>query len=141
MTQTQPLVLVVEDDDGVRQLMEAILEAEGFEVRTAGDGLEGLLKAKMLQPAALVLDMMMPEVGGLRVLDQLGDELSDTPVLVATGDPRAAEEARRRLGAANVFDKPFDLDAFVLRLRQVAGTPDVPSRPGPQAPPRADDDR
>ncbi len=61
-----PLVLVIEDDRGVRELMVDILSAEGFQVRTAGDGLEGLLKLQVLHPAALVLDIMMPDVGGLR---------------------------------------------------------------------------
>ncbi|MGH3665931.1 MAG: response regulator transcription factor [Egibacteraceae bacterium] len=115
-----PLVLVVEDDRGVRQLMEAIIETEGYEVRTAADGLEGLLKLRMLRPAALVLDIMMPDVGGLRVLDELQTEHADIPVIVVTGKPQAAEEARRRLGPENVFDKPFDLDAFLSRLKAVA---------------------
>ena len=117
----QPLVLIVEDDRGVRELMEAILETEGFAVHTAADGLEGLLKLRMLHPAALVLDIMMPDVGGLRVLDQLETEHADVPVIVVTGKPQAADEARRRLGSENVFDKPFDLEAFVRRLHEVAG--------------------
>ena len=118
-----PLVLVIEDDRGVRELMVDILSAEGFQVRTAGDGLEGLLKLQVLHPAALVLDIMMPDVGGLRVLDQLASEHADVPVIVVTGKPQAAAEARQRLGRSNVFDKPFDLAAFVERLREVAETP------------------
>lgn len=118
----RPLVLVVEDDRSVRELMETILAGEGFEVHTARDGLEGLLKLRMLRPAALVLDIMMPDVGGLRVLDELATEHAEVPVIVVTGKPQAADEARRRLGTDNVFDKPFDLDEFVTRLREVAGT-------------------
>ncbi|MDQ3709292.1 MAG: response regulator [Actinomycetota bacterium] len=118
-----PLVLVIEDDRGVRELMVDILSAEGFQVRTAGDGLEGLLKLQVLHPAALVLDIMMPDVGGLRVLDQLASEHAEVPVIVVTGKPAAAAEARQRLGPRNVFDKPFDLAAFVERLREVAETP------------------
>lgn len=116
-----PLVLVVEDDKGVRDLIETVLSTEGFEVRTARDGLEGLLKLRMLKPAALVLDIMMPDVGGLRVLDELAEDHSDVPVIVVTGKPQAAEESRKRLGDENVFDKPFDLDVFVARIRQVSG--------------------
>jgi DNA-binding response OmpR family regulator len=116
-----PLVLVVEDDKGVRDLIDTVLTSEGFEVRTARDGLEGLLKLRMLKPAALVLDIMMPDVGGLRVLDELAEDHADVPVIVVTGKPQAAEESRKRLGADNVFDKPFDLDDFVNRVRIVAG--------------------
>ena len=119
--QRRPLVLVVEDDKGVRTLIETILTSEGFEVRSARDGLEGLLKLRMLKPAALVLDIMMPDVGGLRVLDELAEEHENLPVIVVTGKPQAAEECRERLGPENVFDKPFDLDQFVTRMRQVAG--------------------
>src|SRR5688500_4895431 len=117
--QTNATILVVEDDRGVRELIETILVSEGFQVRTARDGLEGLLKIRMLQPAVLVLDIMMPDVGGLRVLDELATEHAHLPVIVVTGKPQAAEEARQRLGDANVFDKPFDLDEFVTRIHEV----------------------
>jgi DNA-binding response OmpR family regulator len=114
-----PLVVVVEDDKSVRDLLETVLVSEGFRVRTARDGLEGLLKIRMLQPAALLLDIMMPDVGGLRVLDELGTEHAGVPVIVVTGKPQAAEEARQRLGAENVFDKPFDVDALITRVHAV----------------------
>ena len=119
-----PLVLVVEDDKGVRELIDTVLSSEGFDVRSARDGLEGLLKLRMLKPAALVLDIMMPDVGGLRVLDELADEHADVPVIVVTGKPQAAAECRKRLGSENVFDKPFDLDDFIRRMHEVAGATD-----------------
>ena len=118
---SSPTVLVVEDDRGVRELIETILVSEGFDVRTAKDGLEGLLKLRMLKPSVLVLDIMMPDVGGLRVLDELAAEHADVPVIVVTGKPQAAEESRERLGPRNVFDKPFDLEEFVTRIREVTG--------------------
>jgi DNA-binding response OmpR family regulator len=119
MHMDQPLILVVEDDKGVRTLLETVLEAEGFTVHSARDGLEGLLKLRMLAPAALILDIMMPDVGGLRVLDELTTEHADIPVVVVTGKPEAAAAARDRLGDENVFDKPFDIDELVARLRAV----------------------
>jgi len=122
-----PLVLVVEDDKGVRELLEIVLSGEGFEVHTARDGLEGLLKVRMLDPAALVLDIMMPDIGGLRVLDQLAAEHAGTPVIVVTGAAEAADVARERLGKANVFVKPFDIDLLVERIRAVASSPGATS--------------
>lgn len=121
-----PLVLVVEDDRGVRELLDTVLVSEGFDVHTARDGLEGLLKLRMLSPAALVLDIMMPDVGGLRVLDELAEEHADTPVIVVTGAADAADVARERLGKANVFTKPFDIDDLVDRIRAVARMPGDP---------------
>jgi DNA-binding response OmpR family regulator len=117
----RPMILVVEDDKGVRTLLETVLEAEGFTVQSARDGLEGLLKLRMLSPAALILDIMMPDVGGLRVLDELTTEHADVPVVVVTGKPEAAAEARTRRGEDNVFDKPFDIDDLVARLRAITG--------------------
>ena len=121
MTARPPLVLVVEDDRGVRDLLETILTAEGYEVAVARDGLEGLLKLRMLEPAALVLDIMMPDIGGLRVLDELASEHSTVPVIVVTGKPDAARACRQRLGAENVFEKPFDIEAVVARVRALVG--------------------
>jgi DNA-binding response OmpR family regulator len=113
------MVLVVEDDKAVRELIDTVLSTEGYDVRSARDGLEGLLKLRMLKPSALVLDIMMPDVGGLRVLDELASEHADVPVIVVTGKPQAAAECRVRLGDANVFDKPFDLDDFLKRVGEV----------------------
>jgi DNA-binding response OmpR family regulator len=113
-------VLVVEDDRGVRDLLVTVLSAEGFAVRTARDGLEGLLKLRICAPAAVVLDIMMPDVGGLRVLDELAEEHAEIPVIVVTGKPEAAEQACERLGSENVFHKPFDIDELVSRIRAVA---------------------
>lgn len=118
-----PLVLVVEDDKGVRDLLDAVLSEEGFEVHTARDGLEGLLKVRMLEPAALILDIMMPDIGGLRVLDQLAAEHAATPVIVVTGATEAADVARERIGNDNVFAKPFDIDLLVDRVRALASGP------------------
>ena len=116
-----PVVLVVEDDRAVRDLIEVLFAAEGLDVKTARDGLEGLLKLRMHRPAVVVLDIMMPDVGGLRVLDELAEEHSDTPVIVVTGKPEAADEARKRLGNANVFNKPFEVEDLLLRVQQIVG--------------------
>jgi DNA-binding response OmpR family regulator len=118
---SKPMILVVEDDAGVRTLLETVLEAEGFAVATARDGLEGLLKIRMQPPAAILLDIMMPDVGGLRVLDELASDHADVPVIVVTGKPEAAATARDRLGRENVFDKPFDIDELMARVHAVTG--------------------
>lgn len=122
MIDLRPAVLVVEDDRSVRELLETILGAEGFVVHVAADGLEGLLKLRVHQPAVMVLDLMMPDLGGLRVLDELAEEHASVGVVVVTGARDAAEEARRRLPPENVFDKPFDIDEVIARVRALAGS-------------------
>lgn len=121
MASDRRTVLIVEDDRAVRELMETLLASEGIDVKTARDGLEGLLKLKMHNPAVVVLDIMMPDVGGLRVLDELAEEHADVPVIVVTGKPEAADEARRRLGRENVFDKPFEIDDLLGRIIEIVG--------------------
>jgi DNA-binding response OmpR family regulator len=116
----RPLVLVVEDDPGVRGLLETSLRLEGFEVEAARDGLEGLLKIRMRRPAAVVLDLSMPGVGGLRLLDELDEEGVLLPIVVVTGDLEAGGQARERLGSDNVFTKPFDIDELSARLHLLA---------------------
>ena len=114
-----PTILIVEDDRAVREMLDAVLTAEGLDVKTARDGLEGLLKLRVHSIAVLVLDIMMPDVGGLRMLDELAEEHSDVPVIVVTGKPEAAEAARERLGHDMVFDKPFDIDELVALIRRI----------------------
>lgn len=112
-------VLVVEDDRAVSDLISTVLESDGYEVVVAADGLAGLIKLSALKPDCIVLDIMMPNIGGIRVLQELVEEHSEVPVIVVTGKPEAAAEARRRIGAENVFDKPFDIEALVTRVGQL----------------------
>ena len=96
-----PHVLVVEDDPSVRGLLQTLLAAEGYDVAVASDGLAGLVKASSRRPAVILLDLMMPDLGGVRVLEELrGDPaLADVPVIVVTGKVRcrrAACAGRRR---------------------------------------------
>lgn len=123
-----PLVLVVEDDAAVRGLLETGLRLDGFVVEGARDGLEGLVKIRIRRPDAVVLDLSMPGVHGLRLLDELDEEGVALPVVVVTGDLEAGAEARSRLGHENVFIKPFDVDELSGRLRRIAG-------PGPHGDP------
>jgi CheY-like chemotaxis protein len=108
-------VLVVDDDQVVRDLLTQFLQREGFEPHTAADGIEGLRKARSLQPEAIVLDVMMPQIDGWSVLAALkGDpDLADIPVIMLT----IVDDKTRgyTLGAAEYLIKPIDR----ARLRAV----------------------
>lgn len=113
-------VLIVEDDRDVITLLVEILRHEGFAPSVAADGLEGLLKIRTGQPDVALLDVMMPDVDGLRVLEQLLEEHDGhlpVPIIVMTGSPEGAARARRLLGSADVFEKPFDPDPLIRRIR------------------------
>ena len=122
---TAPRVLVVEDDPSVRGLLQTLLSAEGYDVVTASDGLAGLVKAASTQPALMLLDLMMPDLGGVRVLEELRDdpELDETPVVVVTGQVDAVPGMRRVLGEDNVFVKPFAVAELLARVAAITGGP------------------
>jgi DNA-binding response OmpR family regulator len=123
MTTTR--VLVVEDDPSVRGLLHTLLTAEGYEVSTASDGLAGLVKAAQTVPDLILLDLMMPDLGGVRVLEELREdpELDETPVVVVTGQVDAVPGMRRVLGDDNVFVKPFAVAELLGRVAAITGGP------------------
>jgi len=101
-------VLVIDDDAEARDIVERFLRKDGFEVATAGSGEEGLRLAHKLQPAAITLDVMMPEMDGWSVLRALKADpaLQDVPVLMLTMvDDRSKGYS---LGATDYLTKPVD---------------------------------
>ena len=104
-------VLLVEDDESVRQLVRVTLDMNGYEVIEAKDGLEGLLLMDVHRPDAIVLDLMMPGVNGYDVLDAVrhSSELDEVPVLILTAVTLSRERERCLAeGADAVMTKPFD---------------------------------
>jgi DNA-binding response OmpR family regulator len=123
VAQAKKKILLVEDDEAVRQLVRVTLEMNDYEVIQAKDGLEGLLLLEMHHPDAVVLDLMMPDVGGERMLAQLRatPETKRTPVVIITGKPEVAPEVIGLVGKENFFPKPFDPDAVIARLKAMVG--------------------
>ncbi|MFP5310046.1 MAG: response regulator transcription factor [Actinomycetes bacterium] len=128
-------VLLVEDDEDVVALLREILSHEGFEPVVARDGLEGLLRMQTGTPDLALLDIMMPDVNGVRVVEQLledGDGSLPVPIIVITGSPDGAAQARELLGREDVFEKPFDPTKLIARIRERLGpSPSSPPRPAP----------
>ncbi len=130
MTTTQqppPHILVVEDDPDVRKLLQLELELEGFKVSVARTGAEGLEAVRAVKPDAVILDAMLPELGGFHVLRELksDENTASIPVIYLsartdTAEGRLAVEA----GAARFFPKPFEPAELVEELRSVLGSAD-----------------
>ena len=100
------LVLVVDDDEMIRRLVRAVLEADEFEVAEARDGQTALQLASEAQPSVVVLDVMMPGLDGVEVCRRLDHDQVKVVVLTARDDPRL--EAEARLAGADAFmTKPF----------------------------------
>ena len=114
-------VLVVDDDDTVREFMSRFLERQGYDVITAANGIEALARAREAKPAAITLDVMMPDIDGWTVLAALkGDPtLADIPVILIT----IVDEKHRgyTLGAADYLVKPVDRERLAGVLRKLCG--------------------
>ncbi|MDP9022327.1 MAG: response regulator [Actinomycetota bacterium] len=122
---TAARVLVVDDDPAVRQMLELALVFEGFEILTAADGLEALGRALQARPDAILLDVMMPRMGGLEAAQALrGDpRTTATPIILLTA--RAGEEdlwLGWQAGVDSYLVKPIDLDSLVMEIRRVIST-------------------
>jgi signal transduction histidine kinase/CheY-like chemotaxis protein len=118
-------VLVIDDDATARELIADQLKTEGIPVVTAAGGVEGLRQAKLLRPAAITLDVMMPDLDGWSVLAALRQDpdVAEIPVIMVT----IVDEHRRgiALGAAGYLSKPIDRE----RLHQMVARFRVAARP------------
>jgi two-component system response regulator MprA len=111
-------ILVVDDDAAVRESLRRSLTFEGYDVRTAADGLEALDAVHQHTPDAIVLDVQMPRLDGLETCRRLRSRGDDVPVLMLT----ARDGTRDRVtgldvGADDYLPKPFALEELLARLR------------------------
>jgi CheY-like chemotaxis protein len=110
------LVLVVDDDADLLEILTDRLEAEGYRVVTAGDGLEALERVRADRPGCIILDLKMPRLSGYDALTELRRAAPDARVIILTGSPnRPSAEACRARGADDFLLKPFD-PGELLRL-------------------------
>lgn len=110
-------ILVVDDDPKITALLKRTLTFEGYTVKTAGNGTDGLTVAVTEKPDLVVLDVMMPGTGGWEVCRQLRSH-SDVPVLMLTARDDVADRVKGLdLGADDYLVKPFALEEFLARVR------------------------
>jgi len=116
MVTEAPLILVVDDQNGVRRLVQEVFREVGYRVATAAHGQEALALAAVEVPSLVLLDMKMPVMDGLETLRAMRDLYPTVPVIVMTavGDGDRVNEALSS-GVQNFISKPFD----VFELRQM----------------------
>jgi two-component system phosphate regulon response regulator PhoB len=115
-------ILVVDDEPEAVELVEFNLEQAGFAVVTATDGAEALTKARATPPSLIVLDLMLPEIGGLEVCKMLRRDPATAGVPIIMLTARAAEIDRvlgLELGADDYITKPFSPRELVLRVKKL----------------------
>lgn len=112
-------ILVVDDKKELRTLLKQYLSQEGFEVALAEDGQKALFVARQVKPDLIILDLMMPEMGGYEFLRVYGREAS-TPIIILTAKLEENDKVLGlELGADDYITKPFSLRELTARVRAV----------------------
>jgi two-component system, OmpR family, alkaline phosphatase synthesis response regulator PhoP len=124
-------VMVIEDNDDLAYGLKNNLEIEGYEVEVAADGARGLQSIRSARPDLVILDLMLPELDGFRVLRSMRAESFTMPVLILTARGEESDKVRGlKLGADDYVTKPFGVLELLARvealLRRSAG-----GSPGP----------
>ena len=117
-------ILAVDDDVDILDLLEISLESDGYDVITAGDGLDAIAKAKSHVPDLIVLDLMMPKMDGFEVIDnlRLDSQTRAIPVIMLTARAQITEKLQGLdAGADDYITKPFDLKELSARIKAVLG--------------------
>jgi CheY-like chemotaxis protein len=114
-------VLVVDDDEPTQKLLQALLRRSGYATEVAGNGRQAIDLLQSNRYAAVVLDVMMPNVGGREVVDFLSGANDPTPVVICSA---AGPSVLATFDAPNikaVIRKPFDVDEFAAVIDDLAG--------------------
>ena len=118
-------VLVVDDQPHIVRLIQVNLEKEGFQVVTAGDGVEGLARFREVKPDLVILDVIMPRKDGFEVLREIkmDEELAETPVVMLTVKTHNADIVEGlKEGAEMYLPKPFHPKELVALVKRVMET-------------------
>ncbi len=115
-----PLVLVVDDDERLREFVRVNLELEGYTVREASSAEDALDAIEDQAPALVLLDVVMPGVDGWQMLQRMQERYGSIPVIMFSGkvDPATADDAEER-GARGFIGKPFDPRQLIERAKQL----------------------
>ena len=124
----KPLVLVVDDNEATTTLLTALLHKE-FDVEIVSDGIDAVEKMKTKNYAAVILDLLMPQLDGYGVLEFVTEHNPDQlkRILVVSAALTRGEMARlRRYGVCDVIAKPFEVDHLLAAVRKCAGSSFTP---------------
>jgi two-component system cell cycle response regulator DivK len=119
-------ILIVEDNELNLKLFCDLLRAHGFDVEPVGDGREAIERAQAFRPDLVIMDIQMPHISGLEVIERMKDEprLARVPVLAVTAYAAKGDEERiRGAGAAGYVSKPISVMRFVDAVRALLPVP------------------
>jgi len=117
-------ILVVDDEEGIRNLLDTLLSRKGYNVVLADGGRKGLELFRRERPDVVVLDLNMPEIGGLAVLTQIRNADQTLPVIILTGAGTPETERQMyALGANEFVEKEFSLHRLGDALKRLLKAP------------------
>ncbi|MGK5084817.1 sigma-54 dependent transcriptional regulator [Bdellovibrionota bacterium FG-1] len=119
-------VLIIDDEDSIRQSLAGALKDEGYRVSLAASGREGLETLKSSRPDVVILDIWMPDMDGLETLKKIKAEWADQIVIMMSGHGNIETAVRAtKLGAFDFIEKPLNLERLLVLLQNVAGVQDL----------------
>ena len=125
----EKLVLLVDDDGSMLDLMEFLVKKEGFRTGRACDGLEAMNKAQAMNPDAMILDMMLPGMGGYEVLRKLQEiGCGGIPIIIVTGrqmDSQGVELIQQEPNVKGFMSKPVRAVALAAALHRLLNTQSI----------------
>ena len=117
-------VLVIDDEEGIRNLLDTLLNRKGYDVILADSGQKGLEVFRRARPDVVVLDLKMPGMDGLTVLQQIRHLNPTQPVIILTGaGTPESEQQVRELGVTEYVEKQFSLHLLGDSLNRLLATP------------------
>ena len=117
MSQPHPVIVIIEDDPQIRRFLRAGLEAHGFEIHEAETGKLGLILAATRKPDLIILDLGLPDLGGLEVINNLREWTSRPVIILSARNMEGDKVAALDAGADDYLTKPFGLDELLARIR------------------------
>jgi len=120
MTNNLPSILLVEDEQNLHEALKLNLEMEGYEVTSAYDGTEALQKIATAYFDLIIMDIMLPEIDGITVTENIRVHNNDVPILMLSAKNTSADKIMGlKKGADDYLTKPFNLEELLLRVAKL----------------------
>ena len=114
-------ILIVEDNDDLSLLFKLVLESAGYQVSTVDNGYDALKYVAQTQPQLVLMDIMMPEINGLQVAENIKQQQNNRalPILLVSAVDRLKDEQLAESKADGILYKPFNLDELINRVGEL----------------------
>ena len=114
-------ILIVEDNDDLSLLFKLVLESAGYQVSTVDNGYDALKYVAQTQPQLVLMDIMMPEINGLQVAENIKQQQNNQslPILLVSAIDRLKDEQLAKSKADGILYKPFNLDELITRVGEL----------------------